>query len=152
MAVRHSHNGSDPRGGSAPAQTSALLYDHACGVCRVAAALTLMADRRARLTAVALQDPRAATLLAAMPVGERSRSWHLVDPVGRVTSAGAAIPVLCRLLPGFRGLGVLCRAAPDSTERVYAWLAGRRDRIGNLIPRRVVGWATGVLDRRAGPG
>ncbi len=125
-----------------------MVYDHDCGLCRVVAALVLVADRRRRLVPLALQDPEAADLLAPVPPAVRPRSWHLVAPDRRVVSAGAAVPTLCRLLPGFGLLGVLCGAAPNVTERVYAGLAGHRRRIGRRIPGRVVGWATAVLLRR----
>jgi len=129
-----------------------LVYDHECGLCRVVAALVLLADRHVRLEPVALQDPRIRTLLASVPPPAGPRSWHLVAPDGRVVSGGAAVPELCRLLPGFRGLDLLSRAAPDATERIYAGLAANRHRLGPLIPGRVVGWATGVLNRRRGAG
>ena len=135
-----------------PGRAWALVYDHDCGVCRVVAALVLIADRRARLAPVPLQDPRSASLLASLPPPLRVRSWHLVDPRGRVASGGAGVPVLCRLLPGFGWLGLLSGAAPDVTERIYAGLAGNRCRLGRVIPGRAVGWATRVLDRREGAG
>jgi predicted DCC family thiol-disulfide oxidoreductase YuxK len=148
MAVRRSPRQAD-RTGPAPWRAWALVYDHDCGLCRVVAALVLVADRRARLMPVPLQDPRTRTLLAPLAPPVRPRSWHLVAPDGRVASGGAAVPELCRLLPGFGGLGRLSGAAPDMTERVYAGLAGNRHRLGPLIPGRVVGWATCVLGRRA---
>jgi len=124
-----------------------MVYDHDCGLCRVVAALVLVADRRRRLVPLAMQDPEAAGLLAPVPTEARPRSWHLVAPDRRVASGGAAVPALCQLLPGFALLGVLCGAAPNMTERVYAGLAGNRRRIGRRIPGRVVGWATAVLRR-----
>lgn len=128
----------------------ALIYDHECGMCRVAAALVLCADRRRSVTPVALQDARITELLAHVPRGRWAQSWHLAAPDGRVYSGGAAIPELCRLLPGFGVPGLLCGAAPDVTERIYAGLAGNRRRIGARIPGRLVGWATGILDERSG--
>jgi predicted DCC family thiol-disulfide oxidoreductase YuxK len=127
-----------------------LIYDHDCGTCRVAAALVLCADRRRSLMPVALQDARIAVFLAPVPRGRWARSWHLAAPGGRVYSGGAAIPELCRLLPGFGVPGLLCGAAPDVTERVYAGLARNRRHIGPRIPGRLVGWATGILDGRSG--
>lgn len=135
-----------------PGRTWALVYDHDCGVCRVAAALVVIAGRSANLEPVPLQDPRSGVLLAPVPPPLRVRSWHLVDSRGRVASGGAGVPVLCGLLPGFGWLGPLSRAAPDVTERVYAGLAGNRHRLGRLIPDRVVGWATCVLCRHRGAG
>jgi len=141
-----------PGGTGARASRSrwALVYDHDCGMCRVAAALVMLADRRRRLEPVALQDSRITGILAPVPRERWSRSWHLAAPDGRVYSGGAAIPVLCRLLPGFGLLGLLSGAAPDMAERVYAGLAGNRRRIGPRIPSRLIGWATRVLDGRSG--
>src|SRR5271167_4465915 len=108
MAARRSQRGTD-RTRPAPGGAWSLVYDHDCGLCRVAAALVVRADRNARLDPVALQDPRTRTLLASVPPPARLRSWHLVAPDGRVVSGGAAVPELSRLLPGFRGLGLLSR-------------------------------------------
>lgn len=125
-----------------------LVYAHACGVCRVIAAGVLRADRRGRLVPIAL-EAAAADLLADVPPERRDRSWHLVAPDGRVWSAGAAIPPVCALLPGFGGLGRLCGAAPDLTERVYAWLLRHRSAIGYAIPDGVVARATRTLAARS---
>lgn len=125
-----------------------LVYAHGCGVCRVIAAAVLRLDRHRRLVPVALEAGSAADLLARVPPARRERSWHLVAPDGTVQSAGAAIPPLCALLPGFGGLGRLCGAAPDLTERVYAWLVRHRAAIGRGIPDRVVASATVLLAAR----
>ena len=131
-----------------PEHAWALVYDHDCRVCRVVAALVLVADRRARLDPVPLQDPRSGPLLARVRhrCGGGRGIWSV--PAGGSRLGGAGVPLLCGLLPGFGWLGLLSGAAPDVTERVYAGLAGNRRRLGRLIPGRVVGWATCVLDRR----
>ncbi len=125
-----------------------LVYDHGCGVCRVIAAGVLAADRRRRITPLALGDARSARVLVPIARARWDRSWHLVAPDGRVYSAGAAVPVLCGLLPGFGGLGRLCGAAPDVTERIYAWLARHRGGIGRHVPRRLVARSTIILAER----
>ena len=125
-----------------------LVYAHGCRVCRVIAAGVLRVDVHHRLVPVALEAGTAADLLARVPPARRDRSWHLVAPDGTVWSAGAAIPPLCGLLPGFGGLGRLCGAAPDLTERVYAWLVRHRVAIGRGIPDRVVARATVLLAAR----
>ena len=130
--------------------TWTLVYDHGCGVCRVIAAGVLVADRNRRLVPLALGDARAAQALGSIDPARWDRSWHLVTPGGRVHSAGGAVPVLCGLLPGFGVLGGLCRAAPDVTERVYAWLVRHRAGIGRRIPRRLVARATIALAERSG--
>jgi predicted DCC family thiol-disulfide oxidoreductase YuxK len=125
-----------------------LVYDHECSVCRVIAAAVVIADRRGLLVPLALGDGRTAQALATLPPASWGRSGHLIAPDGRVWSAGAAVPMLCRLLPGFGGLGRLCSAAPDMTERVYAWLVRHRSRIGRRLPRRLVARATVILAER----
>src|SRR3974377_2184337 len=135
MAVRRLQRGPE-RTRPAMAGAWALVYDHECGVCRVVAALVLVADRRARLMPVALPDPRIPALLAPVPAPARLRSWHLVAPDGRVRSGGDAVPELCRLLPGFGGLGLLGGAAPDTTQRIYAGLPGTRGRLPPPARRR----------------
>jgi predicted DCC family thiol-disulfide oxidoreductase YuxK len=149
MAVRRSPRQAD-RTGPAPWRAWALVYDHDCGLCRVVAALVLVADRRARLMPVPLQDPRTRALLAPLAPPVRPRSWHLVAPDGRVASGGAAVPELCRLLPGFGGLGRLSGAAPDMTERVYARAVGHRDRVARVVPERVSRGARRIIGRRLG--
>jgi hypothetical protein len=114
----------------------------------VIAAAVLVADRHGRLFPLGLGDPRTSQALAPLPPAVWNRSWHLVAPDDRVFSAGAAVPVLCALLPGFGGLGRLCGAAPDVTEWVYAWLVRHRGGIGHLVPGRLVARATAVLEQR----
>ena len=129
-----------------------VIYDGACGVCRWCMALTLTVDRHQQLSPLALQDPRADRLLAVIAREQRATSWHVVSPAGRVYSAGAAIPVLCALLPGFGPLGRLSGAAPNATERIYAGLSGNRHRIGSRLPRAWISWAARRLDERVGRG
>jgi predicted DCC family thiol-disulfide oxidoreductase YuxK len=107
-----------------------LVYDGACGFCRWITARILRIDRRHRLTAIALADPAIPTLLAHLTEDERAASWHLVAPDGRVWSAGAAVPVLLRLLPGGSLVAWLPAAAPRTTDRLYRWLARRRGTFG----------------------
>ena len=63
-------------------------------------ARVLGADRRRALRPVAIQSAEGAALLAGLDEARRMASWHLVDPEGRRTSAGAAVAPLLRLLPG----------------------------------------------------
>lgn len=126
----------------------AVIYDGACGLCRLCVALLLVCDRRGRLRPVPMDDPRAAPLRGTMAAAQWQASWHLAGPDGRLRSGGAAIPVVCRLLPGFGPLGRLCGAGPDVTQRIYAWVAGHRSRIGPWIPRVWLAWAGRRLDAR----
>ncbi len=123
-----------------------VLYDGECGFCRWCTAVLVRVDRRHQLAPRPLADPSVPRLLAQVPPHEWATSWHLVAPSGRVHSAGRAVIVVCGLLPGFGGLGLLCRAAPNLTEWVYAGLARRRRFFGRFIPKQWIVWATKVLE------
>ncbi len=111
-----------------------VLYDGNCGLCRWLLAKFLRWDRRRLLHPVALQDPEAERLLGAMDEETRMGSWHLVEPDGTVSSAGAAVPPVLRRLPGGGPLAAMSAAMPRLSERIYRLVAGNRDRLGPLIP------------------
>jgi predicted DCC family thiol-disulfide oxidoreductase YuxK len=110
-----------------------VLYDADCGFCRWSLAKLLAWDRRGALRPLALQDPEADRLLAAMPAQRRMESWHLILPDGAVRSSGAAAGALLRLLPGGRPLAALLERTPGATERAYRWVADHRGAIGRLL-------------------
>ena len=110
-----------------------ILYDADCGFCRRSLGWILRWDRRGELEPVALQDPRAAELLADLEPGERMDSWHLVSPSGERWSAGAAAAPLLRLLPGGTPPASILAAAPHTTERAYRFVAGHRGAFGRLF-------------------
>src|SRR5437660_12547288 len=110
-----------------------LVFDSDCGFCRWAIARILAWDRRQHLRPVALQDDAAADLLPTMSSEERARSWHLLTAGGEVSSGGAVLPPLLRLLPGGGGLAAIAGAFPRSTDRLYRWVAGHRDQLGRLV-------------------
>jgi predicted DCC family thiol-disulfide oxidoreductase YuxK len=123
-----------------------LLFDEDCGFCRWSTDRILAWDRKRRLRPMALQDPQAERLLAGMPPERRMASWHLVTPDGRVRSAGAAAPMLLRMLPWGRPLAILLETFPGLTERLYQWIADHRDALG----RRLGTAACAVDPRRHG--
>jgi predicted DCC family thiol-disulfide oxidoreductase YuxK len=90
-------------------------------------------DRRRRLRAVAIQSTEGEHLLAGMDERRRLDSWHLVEPDGRVVSAGAAAGPLARLLPGGRPLADLLERFPSATERAYRWVADSRGTLARLL-------------------
>jgi predicted DCC family thiol-disulfide oxidoreductase YuxK len=85
---------------------------------------------------VALQSPRAATLLPGLGDEERMSSWHLVSPRGERWSAGAAAPPLLRLLPGGRLPARILAAFPGVTERGYRFVARHRGTLGRIFRAR----------------
>lgn len=60
---------------------------------------------------------------------------HLILPDGRVFAGGRAVPEILRLLPGWRLLVWLWRVpgVAWATDRVYAWVAARRHRLGCAV-------------------
>jgi predicted DCC family thiol-disulfide oxidoreductase YuxK len=110
-----------------------VLYDADCGFCTWSAAKLLAWDRRGRLRALALQSPEAEALLPGMAPERRMASWHLVDPHGRVCSAGTALAPVLRLLPGGRAPAALAEAAPRLSAAAYEAVARRRGTFGRLI-------------------
>jgi predicted DCC family thiol-disulfide oxidoreductase YuxK len=110
-----------------------LLYDSDCGFCRWSLGKILAWDRRSRLRPVSLQSKEAEDLLAGMPEDQRMGSWHLVRPDGEVSSAGAGIAPLLRLLPGGSPFAALAARTPRAMERGYRWVAGRRSLWGKLV-------------------
>jgi predicted DCC family thiol-disulfide oxidoreductase YuxK len=128
-----------------------VLYDADCGFCRTALALVLRADTRHRLRPLALGSAEADRLLHDLSVEQREASWHLVDPAGHRTSAGAAAPALLRLLPGGTVPAALLAAVPQTTERAYAFVAGHRSTLSRLIPEAAKRRATALIARRSEP-
>jgi predicted DCC family thiol-disulfide oxidoreductase YuxK len=129
---------------ASPASQMPLLYDRDCGFCRVSVALVLTWDRRRRVRPVAIQSEEGQRLLAELPAERRLESAHAVTREGQLASGGlAAVPVLCEL-PGGGPLARVGERFPGLTDRAYRAIAGRRDRIGPLIPARAKRWA----DRR----
>jgi predicted DCC family thiol-disulfide oxidoreductase YuxK len=112
-----------------------LLYDADCGFCKWAAAKVLAWDRLRRLRPMPLQDPEADALLGGMDPEQKMASWHLVDPEGDVYSAGKAFPPLLRLLPGGRLLAAAAARFPTVTDRLYWFVAARRNPLGRGLKR-----------------
>jgi predicted DCC family thiol-disulfide oxidoreductase YuxK len=125
-----------------------VIYDGDCGVCKTLLALLLRADRNRRLTPLALGTPAADALLHDLTPEQRNASWHLIDPAGNRTSAGAAAPPLLRLLPGGGVPADVLAHFPGQTERAYRAVADNRTAIGRWIPSSVKRRATDAVGRR----
>ncbi len=133
-----------------------VIYDADCGFCKFSLALLLTWDRprkgrgRREPGAVALRPlplgtAEADRLLAALTVGRRKASWHLIDNDGRRNSAGAALAPALALLPGGRLPAALVARAPHLTERGYRWVADHRRFLGRFVPARARQWADRVI-------
>jgi predicted DCC family thiol-disulfide oxidoreductase YuxK len=130
-----------------------VLYDADCGFCRWALGWVLRWDRGRALEPIALQDPRAAALLAPLDAERMMASWHLVEADGSVTSAGAAGAKLLRLLPGGGPPAWLADRAPGIVERAYRAIAGARGSLGPRLSRAAIARADRLIaSRQSGAG
>jgi predicted DCC family thiol-disulfide oxidoreductase YuxK len=125
----------------------AVLYDPDCGFCRWSLARVLALDRSHRLRPVALGTAEADELLWDLTPPERAASWHLVSPRQRRTSGGAAAVPLLRLLPGGRVPAAALACMPETTERVYSWVADHRSTLTRSLPSRSKAHATEAIRR-----
>ena len=130
--------------------THTLVYDGGCRFCRWSLGWVLRWDRRCRLRPLALDTDEANRLLAALDSDLRAASWHLVDPGGRVLSAGPAAPELLRLLPAGGPAAALLARLPRLTERAYRWVAEHRSALGRPLSARAVARADSLIALRAG--
>jgi predicted DCC family thiol-disulfide oxidoreductase YuxK len=129
-----------------------VLYDRECGFCKVTLALLLRWDRARRLTPLEIQSPGGGELLSGMPPAERLASWHLIDGAGVVRSAGAGLPFVFAALPGGRAMASLASGLPNTTSRLYEWVASHRALLARPLGARVRAWASGVIAERTGTG
>jgi predicted DCC family thiol-disulfide oxidoreductase YuxK len=130
--------------------THRLLYDRDCGLCRTIVAAALALDRKHRLRPLAVQHAEAAHQLPNLSPEQRLGSFHLIDEAtGEVASAGAGLAQLVAILPAGAHLGAVMRRVPRASERAYRLVAGNRDRIGRVIPKRVKSAATRRIDAAA---
>jgi predicted DCC family thiol-disulfide oxidoreductase YuxK len=125
-----------------------VLYDEGCGFCRWSLDRLLRWDRFGRLRAVAIQSEEGSRLLADLAVADRLASWHLVMTDGRRYSGGAATAPLARLLPAGAPVAIAAETFPQTTDRVYRWIASHR---GTISERLGVRACAVDPSRRAGP-
>lgn len=111
-----------------------IYYDADCGFCRRMLRLVLRIDKLCgrRLTARAIQDPRATIALAPMTLDEQLASWHLERAGGAVVSSGAAIPELLSLWECPGALIAPFERFPTATDSAYRWIADHRVLLGRL--------------------
>ncbi|HET6691988.1 MAG TPA: DCC1-like thiol-disulfide oxidoreductase family protein [Miltoncostaeaceae bacterium] len=110
-----------------------VLYDEGCGFCRWCVGVLLALDRNHALRPVAIGSDEGAMLLGDLDERARRDSWHLVDPQGRRTSAGAAVAPLLDLLPAGGPAAAVARALPGPVERAYRLIAGNRGVVGRMV-------------------
>jgi predicted DCC family thiol-disulfide oxidoreductase YuxK len=110
-----------------------VLYDDECGFCRWSASTIAAWDRGRGLRFGPIRSAEGQARLVGMNPLRRNGSWHLVARDGRVASAGAAVPLLLRELPGGSSLARVADALPRTTDRAYRAVARRRGAIGRLL-------------------
>jgi predicted DCC family thiol-disulfide oxidoreductase YuxK len=137
--------------GSRPASEGRwiVLYDADCGFCKWLLARLLDWDLRRRLTPLPLGTDEADQLLHDLSPERRAASWHLIAPDGERTSAGAALAVLAKLLPGGALPGAALGLAPGLSERGYGWVADHRTQLSRLVPGRFKARADARIARRS---
>ncbi|MGI8973881.1 MAG: thiol-disulfide oxidoreductase DCC family protein [Gaiella sp.] len=106
-----------------------VLYDENCRFCT---ALAGWLERRG-LSIAAIGGPCGDLWLRDLPRARRYDSVHAVDALGRRHSAGAAVPVVLRALPGGRVLAFLPDALPGLTDVAYRLLARHRSTSGRML-------------------
>jgi predicted DCC family thiol-disulfide oxidoreductase YuxK len=128
-----------------------LLYDAECRFCRWAMGVLLLWDRRRRLFPLALQEPAADRLLADLAPEQRMETWHLIASGGVRHSGGMAFVPLFELLPAGQPLARLAGRFPAVATRLYDAVAGHRNQLAKLIPKRLQRLAARRLQERAKP-
>jgi predicted DCC family thiol-disulfide oxidoreductase YuxK len=124
-----------------------VIYDGDCGFCKWMLAGLLRRDQQRSLRPLALGTPEADELLSDLSPAERNASWHLVSPDGHRQSAGAAAPVLLRLLPRGGVPATVLSAMQPVTNRAYEWVADNRSTLSRWVPSRFKAGATERIAR-----
>ncbi|HEY3829060.1 MAG TPA: DCC1-like thiol-disulfide oxidoreductase family protein [Solirubrobacteraceae bacterium] len=125
-----------------------VLYDGDCGFCKVVLAMLLRWDRARRLNPVTIQSAQGEKLLGGLARQEHLRSWHLLDPEGMLYSGGAGVPIVFDALPWGTPIARTASCFPETTSRVYDWVAKNRALLGRLLKARARAWATRVIAER----
>jgi predicted DCC family thiol-disulfide oxidoreductase YuxK len=123
-----------------------VLYDNDCGFCRWSMAWALRHDDRKRLTAVPIQSPLGAELLAELDEDQRLRSAHVVDEHGARRSGGAAAADVLSALARTRALGRLANRTPAPTSLLYGFVASHRHGFGRFVGESARRHADELLD------
>ncbi len=113
-----------------------VLYDEDCEFCRWSADKLRASDARDRLRFAAIQSPRGAELLVAVPEAQRLDSMHAVSLDGRVWSGGQAVRVILAELPSGRVLASVAAVFPGTTDATYRLVARHRERLGRMLGQR----------------
>jgi predicted DCC family thiol-disulfide oxidoreductase YuxK len=114
-------------------QRATLLYDDDCGFCRWSADRIRRWDSRGALAIASIQSATGQEMLRSIPHEMRLDSMHVVTADGRVWSGGEAVRVLLDLLPGGPIPALAAGTFPESTDRLYRWVARNRATFGRWL-------------------
>lgn len=117
-------------------ERSVLLYDEGCGFCRWATDRVLQWERRGGLRALPIQSEEGDRLLDGMSDRRKLSSWHLASPGGQVSSGGAAVAPLARLLPLGQPIALVASWFPAATDALYGIVARHRAGLARLVGAR----------------
>jgi predicted DCC family thiol-disulfide oxidoreductase YuxK len=110
-----------------------LLYDEDCGICTHTVRMINRYDRDGQVRPVGIRSKAGARALADLTPTERLQTWHLIEADGTRLSGGAALPALCRRLPGLQLTERLLRRFPTAADTFYAAIAARRHGLSSLL-------------------
>ena len=113
-----------------------VLFDEDCGLCRWSADKLRTWDRSDALRFVGIRSAEGDRILHGMDTDTRLASWHAAAPNGAVWSAGSAVPVIARHLRSGRPIAWLAETFPETTERLYRWVAAHRLELGRVLGQR----------------
>jgi lipase maturation factor 1 len=109
-----------------------LLYDGECAFCREWVSRLQRWDRHHAIEFLPSRDRANLDWLPPLSDAALDRAMHLVLPDGRIFPGARALPALLPLLPAGTVPALLLRlpGAQPVADRVYAWIASRRHRLG----------------------
>jgi predicted DCC family thiol-disulfide oxidoreductase YuxK len=81
----------------------------------------------------AIGSEAGAVLLRDLTAAERYAAMHVVDPLGRRFSGGAALAPLARIFPGGTTLAAVLAAFPGPTTWVYDLVARNRATFSRVL-------------------
>ncbi|MFN2315569.1 MAG: thiol-disulfide oxidoreductase DCC family protein [Gemmatimonadales bacterium] len=115
-----------------------LLWDGSCGFCQRWVERVERWDRASRIETMKAWDRSKYPELLRISDDDLNHAMHLALPDGRVFAGGRAVPQILKLLPGGRWVAwvFLIPGVGWITDRVYAWVAARRHKLGCAVPQK----------------
>lgn len=114
-----------------------LLYAGPCRFCAWSAHVVAKLDRRGRLAILSMAEPEAETMLEAVPMLHRYRTWHLVYPDGRFVRPPEAVIDLLDLLDPLAPVAWFVRRfrLQGVVVRLEKLVSTYRGKLGKVVPR-----------------